>query len=294
MADRIKKSKAITSIDFLSPVVDKMNKKTVLRYFYQARNGFRHPHAPLLVAMYLLFYSVSALAAPPLPPRAAALLNNVAPRVELEMQQKGLTLGQPLFIRIFKIPGTLELWVKKNSRYKLFKSFPICCYSGYPGPKLQEGDWQSPEGFYTVTAPQMNPNSNYHLSFNIGYPNDFDRTRKRTGSAIMVHGGCSSRGCFAMGDAAIDEIYLLAQSALAQGQKQFPVHIFPFKLTENNLFKYRSSPWIDFWKKLRPGFVAFERNRRVPDIVVKQGNYVLQTKNVQIAMADTDTKEGKK
>jgi len=254
---------------------------------------------PSLVASIFLFFlfcttSTLVIAAPSLPLRAANLLNNATPRVKQELAKKGFKLGQPLFVRIFKIPGTLEIWIKKHTKYQLFKTFPICNYSGYPGPKLQEGDWQSPEGFYWVTASQMNPNSSYHLSFNIGYPNSFDRIRKRTGSSIMVHGGCSSRGCFAMGDTAMDEIYLLAHSALSQGQKKFPVHIFPFKLTAKNLFKFRSSPWIGFWKKLQPGFKSFEKNRQVPNIVVEQGKYVLQPKTVQLAMTATETKDNKR
>ena len=240
---------------------------------------------PATITLFFLI-STSAHAAPPLPARAASLLNTAKPRVQQELRQKGFKLGQPIFIRIFKIPGTLEVWIRKNSRYQLFKEYPICSYSGFPGPKLHEGDWQSPEGFYSVSARQMNPNSSYHLSFNIGYPNEFDRARKRTGSAIMVHGECSSRGCFAMGNNKMEEIYLLAQSALTMGQERFEVHVFPFKLTSRNLFKFRSSPWIGFWKKLQPGFEAFERNHQVPDIIVEQGNYVLKSKSIRVALAD--------
>lgn len=244
-------------------------------------------------ATLFLFFLIttSAAAAPLLTPRAAALLNKVRPGVEQKLQAKGFKLGQPIFVRIFKMPGTLEVWIKKNSRYQLFKEYPICSYSGYPGPKLQEGDWQSPEGFYSVTPRQMNPNSSYHLSFNIGYPNEFDRARNRTGSSIMVHGECSSRGCFAMGNNRMDEIYLLAQAALESGQKHFDVHVFPFRLTSRNLFKFRSSPWIGFWKKLQPGYEAFERNRQVPAIVVEQGNYVLSDNTVRVAMAGDGKRE---
>ena len=241
-----------------------------------------------------LLITTSADAAPPLPARAASLLDNARPRVEKELRQKGFPLGRPIFIRIFKMPGTLEKKKKKNSRYQLFKEYPICSYSGYPGPKLQEGDWQSPEGFYSVSARRMNPNSSYHLSFNIGYPNAFDRSRNRTGSSIMVHGECSSRGCFAMGNSRMEEIYLLAQSALTGGQEHFEVHVFPFRLTARNLFKFRSSPWIGFWKKLQPGYEAFERYRQVPDIIVEQGNYVLKSRSIRVALADTVDREHKK
>jgi murein L,D-transpeptidase YafK len=232
----------------------------------------------------------TSFAAPSLTPRAASMLNKVKVSVGQELDKKGLAFGEQIFIRIFKMPGTLEVWMMKAGRYRLYKKYPICCYSGYPGPKLQEGDWQSPEGFYSVSARQMNPNSSYHLSFNVGYPNEFDRARKRTGSSIMVHGECSSRGCFAMGNNQMEEIYLLAHSALTHGQQRFALHIFPFKLTARNLFKFRSSPWIDFWKKLQPGFQFFEQQHQIPDIVVEQGNYIINSKMVQVAMAVPEKK----
>ncbi|HHB75190.1 MAG TPA: hypothetical protein ENK84_01410, partial [Desulfobulbus sp.] len=180
-----------------------------------------------------------AFAAPSLTPRAAGLLKSAKIRISSELTDKGFALGQPVFMRIFKIPGELEVWIKKAGTFRLFKKYAVCCYSGYPGPKLMEGDWQSPEGFYSVSGSQMNPNSSYHLAFNVGYPNTFDRARNRTGSSIMVHGECSSRGCFAMGNSQMEEIYLLAHAALTAGQHHFDLHIFPFRLTARNLFKFR-------------------------------------------------------
>lgn len=245
-----------------------------------------------LVVVTVFLLSGPCFSKPLLSPRAAAFLNRIKPRVTDELKNKGFALGQPIFVRIFKIPGTLEVWLGKNGRYQLFKEYPICCYSGYPGPKLQEGDWQSPEGFYSVDAGQMNPNSSYHLAFNVGYPNSFDQARNRTGSSIMVHGECSSRGCFAMGNSQMEEIYLLAYSALAAGQQYFSLHIFPFKLTARNLFKFRSSPWIGFWKKMRPGFDYFEQNHQLPTITVINGNYIINTPAYKVAMATGRTKKG--
>ncbi len=239
----------------------------------------------LTLLLGLFLFIAPSFAAPTLTPRAAELLRSAKIRITNELTDKGFTLGQPIFMRIFKIPGDLEVWIKKDDTFDFFKKYAICCYSGYPGPKLMEGDWQSPEGFYSVSANQMNPNSNYHLAFNVGYPNTFDRARNRTGSAIMVHGECSSRGCFAMGNSQMEEIYLLAHSALTAGQQHFDLHIFPFRLTARNLFKFRSSPWIGFWKKLRPGFDYFEHNHRLPKVAVIDGNYIIKPESFKVAMA---------
>jgi murein L,D-transpeptidase YafK len=217
--------------------------------------------------------------------RAESLMNSARHRVTAALKAKGFKLGQPIFLRIFKMPGELEVWVKKGSRYELFKTYEICSYSGYPGPKLFEGDWQSPEGFYSISPRQMNPNSRYHLSFNIGFPNAFDRERNRTGSAIMVHGGCSSRGCFAMGDKKMEEIYLLAHSALARGQENFSLHIFPFRMTSHNMAKFKSSPWFGFWKNLEQGYKAFEMSHQVPMITAVGGKYVVNDR-FKLAMND--------
>ena len=208
--------------------------------------------------------------------KADRLMTQAEPRVKKELARKGMRLGQPVFMRIFKLSKQLELWLYSRGKFKLFKTYPICNYSGYVGPKLAEGDWQSPEGFYTVSAEQMNPQSRFHLSFNIGYPNRSDAERSCTGSAIMVHGNCVSQGCFAMGNEQIEEIYLLAYQAFLQGQEQFSIHIFPFPMTRENLVKYRSSPWYDFWSNLAAGYNAFEQTRQVPTISTAGGRYVLE------------------
>ena len=222
--------------------------------------------------------------APLVTDKVSSIMARVKPEVNAELSAKGLKLGSHIFIRIIKLQEELEVWVEDNGRYRLFKSYPICSYSGYLGPKLKEGDWQSPEGFYKVTPGQMNPRSSYHLSFNIGYPNEYDKFMKRSGSSIMVHGNCSSKGCFAMNDYRMEEIYTLAQSAFLNGQPAIDVHIFPFRLTGGNLYKYRFSPWIGFWKNLREGYDAFERNRQVPFITTEHGKYVVSG-TIKVAMS---------
>ncbi len=217
----------------------------------------------------------------PTSPKAESLMEQTKPRVMRELALKNLELGLPLFIRIFKLSNELELWMQKGNSFELFKTYPICSYSGYAGPKLKEGDWQSPEGFYTVSGEQMNPESRFHLSFNIGYPNTFDLFHARTGSAIMVHGDCISQGCFAMGNREIEEIYLLAHHAFLQGQPRFAVHIFPFRMTRIAMNKYRDSPWYTFWEELRQGYIVFERDRRIPEVNVHSGRYVVYSPDTE-------------
>ncbi len=256
-----------------------------------------HFRSPSLFHVFFLSLALLALAAlspvqaaVPSTPRSNALIAKVKPKVIQELTDQGFTLGQPVFMRIFKMDGELEVWIQKDGKFAFYKTYPICTYSGYPGPKLYEGDWQSPEGFYTVTPGQMNPNSLYHLSFNVGYPNSFDKARKRTGSSIMVHGNCSSRGCFAMGDSRMEELYLLAHAALAQGQEKFSIHIYPFKMTAANMAKFSSSPWFGFWKNLQEGYMAFEQTRQVPVITARDGKYIIGNA-MSLAMADKSQKK---
>ncbi|GAB4332947.1 MAG: hypothetical protein Kow0089_01210 [Desulfobulbaceae bacterium] len=243
-----------------------------------------HRHRRLLIILCLLLLLAVAAGRnasagktePPVTDRLREILDLVSPRLESEMAAEGFQLGAPVFLRVFKLPGILEAWVKKNGRFGLFRTYPICDFSGYPGPKLREGDWQSPEGFYTVTAARMHPKSSYHLAFNIGYPNEFDQSLGRTGGNIMVHGDCSSRGCFAMGDHRMEEIYTLVHRALENGQETVDLHIFPFPLTPDNLARYDASPWIGFWRNLKQGYDAFEETRRVPVIRVTKGRYLVE------------------
>jgi murein L,D-transpeptidase YafK len=197
----------------------------------------------------------------------------VAPKLIREMQKKGVTLGDPVFIRLFKREKKLEVWIRQELSYILFKTYTICYQSGDLGPKIREGDKQSPEGFYTVGAKQLNPNSNYHLSFNLGFPNEYDRSYKRTGSLLMIHGRCSSVGCFAMTDFRMDEIYAIVESAIISGQQQIPVHIFPFKMTWANMAAHQDSKWISFWENLKEGYDYFEGHHSPPLVMVQDKRY---------------------
>lgn len=191
------------------------------------------------------------------------------------MRTAGFRLGAPVHIRIYKRESQLELWMETGSGpFELFRSYAICAWSGTLGPKLREGDGQSPEGFYKVTSRQLNPRSRYRLAFNLGFPNAYDQALGRTGSAIMVHGGCSSVGCFAMGDDQIDEIYAIVEAALASGQPAVDVSVFPFRLTETALQSEVASPWIEFWRNLKLGAEGFETGRRPVEVAARDGRYV--------------------
>lgn len=196
------------------------------------------------------------------------------PILENKLKGKGITLGSPIFIRIFKEESELELWVEGENGYVLFKSYNVCSYSGELGPKTMQGDMQSPEGFYFVNGEKMNPWSNFHLSMNLGYPNRFDQLKGYTGSYLMIHGNCVSVGCYAMTDAGIEEIYTFAEKALNNGQSFFRVHIFPFRMTPGNMQIHRDNQWLSFWENIKSGYDWFEERRNPPNVEVKNGMYV--------------------
>jgi murein L,D-transpeptidase YafK len=195
--------------------------------------------------------------------------------LEGRLAGQGLALGAPVLIRIFKREFELELWMQRGGRFHRFAVYPICRWSGGLGPKLAEGDWQAPEGFYTVDAKALNPASRWHRAFNLGFPNALDRAHGRTGSYLMVHGGCASIGCYAMTNAVIDEIWRVVTAALKGGQRRFHVHIFPFRMTEDNLARRSGARWAAFWRDLKAGHDAFEATQLPPAISVCNGRYVV-------------------
>ncbi len=201
-------------------------------------------------------------------------LNPVPEQARMLLGKKGMREDQPIFVRIFKAESELEVWKQREDGYfHHFKTYPICNWSGALGPKHRQGDKQSPEGFYQVAKHQMNPNSQFHLSFDLGYPNAFDRSRGRTGDFLMVHGKCRSAGCYAMTDALIEEIYALAREAFAGGQERFHVHAFPFRMTPANMARVKGDRNYRFWQTLKQGYDYFETTRRIPNVEVCAGRY---------------------
>ena len=212
-----------------------------------------------------------------LPARQEQAASAPAAHMREQIAQRNLRWGAPVFLRIFKEEKLLELWLQKpDGRYTLFKSYPICTYSGSLGPKTREGDRQAPEGFYAFGRRHLNPNSQYHLSFNLNYPNAYDRAHGYTGSYLMVHGKCVSIGCYAMGDAQIEEIYAKVEAALQNGQPLVRAHAFPFRLTDANLARHGNHGWIAFWQMMKPGFDYFEKHHIPPEMEVVDGRYQLK------------------
>lgn len=212
-----------------------------------------------------------------------------------EIQAKEMDPQSPMLVRLFKQEAELEVWKQdKTGRFALLKTYPICRWSGDLGPKIREGDRQAPEGFYNITPAQMNPESAYYLSFNMGYPNAFDRSLGRTGSQLMVHGDCSSRGCYAMTDEQISEIYALGRESFFGGQRSFQVQAYPFRMTAQNMAKHRSNPNMPFWKMLKQGNDHFEVTHLEPKVDVCEQRYVFNAeKDANASRAPSFSPAGK-
>lgn len=188
-----------------------------------------------------------------------------------------------MYLRSFKYDKQLEVWIQDTEKgpYKLFKTYKVCMLSGRMGPKRMEGDYQVPEGFYHIN--EFNPNSNYHLSLGLSYPNASDRILSdsvRPGSAIYIHGNCVSTGCIPITDTYIEELYLLAAKAKSFGQEFIPVHIFPINYNVKKSIDYlaeacKTNPsLVTFSTKLKEAFTYFEEKKQLPIILVnRRGEY---------------------
>ena len=206
--------------------------------------------------------------------RAGDIRTAVWPRLKKELGDKGLKFNYPIYMRIFKEEKQLEIWIKSGKRYQLFKCYNICFYSGGLGTKTRAGDRKSPEGFYTIKPNQLNPESRYHLAINIGYPNKLETANGYTGNNIMIHGICSSDGCYAMTDQRIEEIYTLVYKAFESGQKEIMLDIFPFRMDELHLKTYGKYSCLPFWKTIKPAYDLFQKNHIPPVVKIKGREYV--------------------
>jgi murein L,D-transpeptidase YafK len=203
-------------------------------------------------------------------------------RTLAELKAKGMDKESPILMRAFKEESELEVWKQDDSgRFALFRTYPICRWSGELGPKIKTGDRQAPEGFYTITPGLMNPNSSQYLSINTGFPNAYDRANGRTGSFLMIHGGCSSAGCYAMTDEQMAEIYALAREAFFGGQASFQLQAYPFRMTALNMARHRNSPHMAFWRMLKQGHDHFEVTHLAPRIDVCERRYVFDAETTE-------------
>ena len=206
---------------------------------------------------------------------------DISRKMLAEMSKKGMTPESPVLVRIFKQESELEIWkMDRSGKYALLHTFPICRWSGKLGPKKRNGDRQAPEGFYSVSAGLLNPNSQFHLAFNLGYPNRLEEAHGYTGEALMVHGACSSSGCFAMTDQGIREIYPVVAKALASGQRAFQVQAFPFRMNATNMSRHMGDPNMPYWRTLKEGHDSFIQTRQAPKVSVCGGRYVFNTEFV--------------
>jgi murein L,D-transpeptidase YafK len=199
----------------------------------------------------------------------------LSPELLSLLRQKKMPKHSAILLRVFKEEAELEVWKQDTTgHFQIFKSYPICRWSGDLGPKLHQGDRQTPEGFYSITPKLMNPNSNFYLAINTGFPNAFDKSNDRDGNFLMIHGDCSSSGCYAMTDEQIGEIYALARDSLLGGRPSFQVQAYPFRLTPTNLARHRTNPHMDFWKMLKIGNDHFETTHLQPKVDVCGRRYV--------------------
>lgn len=199
----------------------------------------------------------------------------IPPQVLADMSKKGMSAESPVLVRIFKQESELELWKMNSSgRFALLKTYPICRWSGKLGPKKKSGDRQAPEGFYHVSAGMLNPKSQYFLSFNLGYPNRLEAALDYSGEALMVHGACSSSGCYAMTDQGIGEIYAVVAKALASGQDRFQVQAYPFRMAPENIAAHRNDENMPFWRTLKQGYDSFMFTKQPPKVSACGGRYM--------------------
>ena len=213
-------------------------------------------------------------------PTVSRDMQPLSERVLAELKAKRMEKDSPILVRIFKEESELEVWKQDDSgRFALFRSYPICRFSGELGPKIKTGDRQAPEGFYIITPGLMNPNSSQYLAINTGFPNAYDRANGRTGSFLMIHGGCSSAGCYAMTDEQMAEIYALAREAFFGGQTSFQLQAYPFRMTPLNMARHRNSPHMAFWTMLKEGHDHFEVTHLQPRVGVCEKRYIFEAES---------------
>lgn len=229
----------------------------------------------LLASFFLTATCLSGCQQSPNLPQSGKATQELPKKLQDKMAAKNMEKYSPIVVRVFKEESVVEIWKQtRTGKYDLISTYNICKWSGKLGPKYMEGDRQAPEGFYTIRPAQMNPNSNYYLAFNIGFPNAYDQVNGRTGQHLMVHGACSSSGCYSMSDENIAQIYAFGRDSFKGGQREFQLQAFPFRMTAENMARYRDDPNYKFWTMLKEGYDIFEVTKRPPKVDVCEKRYV--------------------
>ncbi len=198
-----------------------------------------------------------------------------SPQVPVSKELKKQLLGTPVYIQILKEERKLELYGKVGNQYRMLDSYNICKFSGGLGPKRRQGDFKSPEGFYSVGLSQLKPDSHYYRAINVGFPNEYDRQQGYQGDYLMIHGDCKSIGCYAMTDGYMADIYQYVEAALRNGQARVEISIYPFRMTDSNMARHRYSSDYSFWQQLQPAYAQFVQNNIPPTVSVSMGKYVV-------------------
>jgi len=214
--------------------------------------------------------------------RVKAAYDTTWTALQTKLKKDNFSTNFEVFIAAYKAEGKLEVWLRSNgqNQFFLFESYKFCEHSGKLGPKIIEGDLQTPEGFYKINV--FNPESTYHLSLGIDYPNkvDLERTGKdqKPGGDIYIHGNCTTVGCIPLTDEKIKEVYLLAVEAKNAGQEEIQVYIFPFKMTDRNLRKHGKEfpQQLSFWQNLQQGYAYFAKYRTLPSVSEVKGAYLVK------------------
>lgn len=219
----------------------------------------------------------------PTTPRTLIITENAAGRLHGDLADLALELGDPAYLRVFKEEAELEVWLKSRHepRYVLFKVYRLTHCAGKPGPKLREGDGQSPEGFYFATSGSMRPETRHHLGIDLGFPNAYDAERGYTGSDLMIHGGAGAAGAFALSPQDVEEVYAVAGAAMENGQKLLRINVFPFRMTDKRMDRaWKENPaCLDFWVNLKEGYDFFENVGLPPVVEVVSGRYAFRLEN---------------
>ena len=217
-------------------------------------------------------------------PRVADAMDRKVDTLKKQFEAKGLIWpAQQVYIRSFKYDSQLEVWIRNNTNepFKLFKTYNVCALAGSLGPKRLNGDYQVPEGFYYIN--EFKPNSLYHMSLGINYPNVSDKIITQgtnPGGDIYIHGSCVTVGCIPIQDFQIEEVYILAMSAKSNGQDFIPVHIFPIRYNNPKSVAYfdkstKDQPDVQvFAAKLKEVYDYFEKEKKLPIISIDpKGGY---------------------